>query len=81
MDQIDWALNCFNHSLRKGQEPVTREKAKGMYIAKERDYLEKAFGKETVTQIFGEPSHLENAERMIFFAEKSNLKEKLEYLF
>lgn len=73
MDNKYWVFNCFNYHFRKGQEPVTEGKAKGMYIAKERNFLEKSFGKEIVTQIFGEPSHLEKAEMLLLQIEDEKI--------
>lgn len=76
METTNWILNCFNNSLRKGQEPVTQETARGMYIAKERNYLENAFGKENVTEVFGEPSDLERAEIMLLQIEEGKVTQE-----
>ena len=76
MESTNWVLNCFNNSLRKGQESVIQEKAKGMYIAKERTYLENAFGKENVTEVFGEPSDLEKAEILLLQIKEGTLTQE-----
>lgn len=73
MNDEYWVFNCFNNYFRRRLEPVTEEEAKGMYIAKERGFLEKSFGEEIVTQIFGAPSHLEKAEMLLLQIEDEKI--------
>ena len=79
MKQKDWVLNCFNETLRKGEKPITLENAKGMYIPKERVYLEKHFGKEVVTEIFGQASNLEKAESRLLEIENGEVSKETKY--
>lgn len=79
-DKIGLVLNYINAN-RKGQEPITEEKAKRMYIAEERFEMERNFGKELVTEIFGEPTHLEKAESMLLEVEQGKLDRETKYIY
>lgn len=57
-------LSAYNELQKKGSKSIGLKEAKGRNIFEERQELEKRFGEEIVEEVFGPPTHLEEAERM-----------------
>lgn len=73
-----YVLNYINSKRNDGDE-ITFGNAKGLYIARERRDMENVFGKKAVTEVFGEPSDLEEAEILLLEIEKGEIDLAQEY--